>query len=226
MIEIYNQNNLNLPDLLEMRRANLIYCDYMYANKDFTWVDLYWFKLVENGVFICQTDNSTIAEIKLKLDSMPNSHFIGIAIYKQDWGGRPKKGFPQKHDYILMYTNGINYKWYPERIQIPKQMIDKKFNPSGKITKTPCSVWDDLGNFATTSKERVKNKDGKNVRYQKPLKMLNRLFLPFTDVGDLIIDPFMGVASAGLWCKQNKRDYIGIEMNYTIFNLAKERLEL
>ena len=85
MIKIYNQNNLlALP---ETRQANLIYCDYMYENKDFAWVDLYWNKLVDNGVFICQTDNSTIAEIKLKLDTMPKSHFIGIVIYKQEWGG-------------------------------------------------------------------------------------------------------------------------------------------
>jgi len=222
MIKIYNQDNLlALP---ETRQANLIYCDYMYMNKDFTWVDIYWYKLIESGVFICQTDNSTIAEMKLKLDNMPNSHFIGIVIYKQEWGGRPRKGFPQKHDYILIYANNGNYKWYPERIQVPKQMTNKSFNPSGRTTKTPCSVWDDLGNFPTTSKERVKNRAGKNVPYQKPLKMLNRLFLPFTDIGDLIIDPFMGVASVGVWCQQNQRDYIGIEIDKNIFELAKERL--
>jgi len=224
MFQIYNQNNL-LP-LPTTRKANLIYCDYMYEDKNFAWVDLYWGKLSDNGVFICQTDNSTIAEIKLKLDSMPKSYFIGIVIYKQEWGGRPKKGFPQKHDYILMYANGKDYKWYSDRIQIPKQMINKGFNPSGRTTKTPCSVWDDLGNFSTTSKERVKNKGGRNVPYQKPLKLLNRLFLPFTDVGDLVIDPFMGVGSCGIWCKQNNRDYIGIEMNKNVFELAKERLGL
>lgn len=224
MIQIYNQDNL-LP-LPIVVKANLIYCDYMYENKDFAWVDLYWNNLVENGVFIAQTDNSTIAEIKLKMDSMPKSYFIGIVIYKQEWGGRPKKGFPQKHDYILIYSRGDDYKWYPERIQIPKQMTNKGFNPSGRTTKTPCSVWDDLGNFSTTSGERVKNKDGRNVPYQKPLKLLNRLFLPFTDVGDLIIDPFMGVASVGIWCKQNNRDYIGIEKDKEIFELAKERLGL
>lgn len=224
MFQIYNQNNL-LP-LPTTRKANLIYCDYMYGDKNFAWADLYWDKLSDNGVFICQTDNSTIAEIKLKLDSMPKSYFIGIVIYKQEWGGRPKKGFPQKHDYILIYANSEDYKWYSDRIQIPKQMVNKGFNPSGRTTKTPCSVWDDLGNFSTTSKERVKNKGGRNVPYQKPLKLLNRLFLPFTDVGDLVIDPFMGVGSCGIWCKQNNRDYIGIEMDKNVFELAKERLGL
>ena len=206
------------------RMANLIYCDYMYGNKDLSWVRHYWNFLVDNGIFIAQTDDATIAEVKLELDSMPNAQKINICIYKQEWGGVPRKGFPNKHDYILIYSNGNDWKWYPDRIQIPKKMIGKGFNPSGRLTKTPCTVFDDLGNFSTMSKERVKGADGRNIQYQKPMKLFDRVLLPFTDENDLIIDPFMGSGSVGRWCIDNKRDYIGIEYNASVYNIAVSTL--
>jgi site-specific DNA-methyltransferase (adenine-specific) len=87
-------------------------------------------------------------------------------------------------------------------------------------------VWDDLGNFSTMSKERVKFANGKNLPYQKPFKMFDRLLLPFTDEGDFVLDLFAGSGSVGAWCKNNNRDYLGIEYNTEIYNIAKERLGL
>ncbi len=207
--------------------ANLIYADYMYQNKDFAWIDKFWNWLMPNcGIFVAQTDDSSLAEVKLKLDSMGGAKKVNICIYKQEWGGKPRKGFPNKHDYILIYANGDGWKWYGNRIQIPKKTLSIQFNPSGRTTKTPCSVWDDLGNFSTNSSERVKFDNGKNVPYQKPLKMFDRLLLPFTDEGDLIIDLFAGSGSVGLWCKNNNRNYLGFEYDMTIYNIAKARLGL
>ena len=218
----YNINNL---DYVGEEKANLIYCDYMYSNKDFSWVNKYWDLLAENGVFIAQTDDSTIAEIKLKLDSMPSSRFINICIYLQEWGGKPRRGFPAKHDYILIYSNSDNWKWDGDRIQIPKKTLSKGFNPSGRDTKTPCSVFYDLGNFSTMSRERVKNALGRNIQYQKPLKLFDRLLLPFTDENDLIFDPFMGSGVVWKWCLKNNRQYIGIEQDPGVFSIAKESTE-
>ena len=49
--------------------------------------------------------------------------------------------------------------------------------------------------------------------------------LPFTDDGDLIVDPFMGVASLGEWCKKNNRNYIGVEDKEEIFQLGEKRIK-
>lgn len=224
MIRLENIDNMSL---LFKQYADVIYADYMYQNTNFRWVDKFWHWLKpESGIFIAQTDDSSLAEIKLKLDSMPSANKINICIYKQEWGGRPRKGFPNKHDYILIYSNGDEWKWYSERIQIPKKMLSPKLNPSGRTTKTPCSVWDDLGNFSTMSKERVKFDNGKNLPYQKPLKMFDRLLLPFTDEEDLVLDLFAGSGSVGYWCKANERNYIGVEYDTTIYNIAKKRLDL
>jgi DNA modification methylase len=221
--DLHNQDNM---DFETPQKFDLIYADYIYQNLDFSWIDKYWNYLRPNSIFMAQTDDSSMAQIKLKLDSMPNSIFINTCIMIQEWGGTSKRFFPRKHDYIFIYANGNNYKFYTDRIQIPKVTAGTKFDKKGTGLKTPCDVFYDLGNFSTMSKERIKNLEtDKNIRWQKSLKLMNRLCLPFTDEGDEICDPFMGVASLGEWSIRNNRNYIGIEYDKEIFDLAKYRLE-
>jgi DNA modification methylase len=96
-------------------------------------------------------------------------------------------------------------------------------NPSGRLTK-PGTAWIDDICLTTTSKERVKTEDGHLIKWQKPLKLMDRLLLPFTDEGDLVLDPFVGSNTTGLWCHRNNRDFIGIENNVEVFKIARQRI--
>jgi len=42
-------------------KFDLIYCDYIYNNLNFNWVDKYWYFLKPNSIFIAQTDDSSMA---------------------------------------------------------------------------------------------------------------------------------------------------------------------
>ena len=215
----------NLDSFFLKRLANLIYADMIYENLNFDWVDHYWNMLDENGIFIIQTDYHTVAQMKIYMDNLAvKSNFVSWVIYKQEWGGVPKKGFPHKHDDILIYSKGNNFKWHGDRIQIPKVTAGTKFDKKGTGLKTPCSVFDDLGNFSTMSKERIKNGNGKNIQWQKPLKLLRRLMYPFLDKGDLVLDPFCGTATSGVVALEIGCEYVGIENNPAVFQIAKERL--
>lgn len=219
-----NLLNINNMDFYTLEKFNLIYADYIFENLDFSWVNKYWNMLSPNGVFIVQTDYHSSAEIKLHLKSLPNSIFISEIIYLQDWGGRPKKGFPIKHDYAFIYSNGNGWHWDASKIQVPKKMIGGGFNPSGRTTKTPHSVWYDLGNFSTVSSERIKGKDGKCVRWQKPEKLLRRLMTPFLARGMMVLDPFAGTGTSGVIAKELGCKYTGIEYDKEVFKLMKDRL--
>jgi DNA modification methylase len=97
-------------------------------------------------------------------------------------------------------------------------------NPSGRTTKNATAWIDDIC-LTTTAKERVKKSDGHLVRWQKPVRLFDRVVAPFTDEGDDVLDNFMGSGSLGEWCIKNNRNYTGIEYDKEVFGLAKNRLE-
>lgn len=222
-----NDNVVTMSRLLgEGVQVDCIYADCIYENKDFTWANLCYELLKENGVFYIQTDYHTVAEWKLYLDNLfGKENFINWLIYKQEWGGISKRSFPKKHDDILMYSKGKDYKFYPERIMIPKITAGTSLDKRGDGLKIPCDVFDDLGNFSTTSKERIKTNSGKNIQWQKPLKLFERILRVCTDDGDSLLDPFMGSGSSGVYAIRNKLTYYGIENDDKVFKIAKIRLE-
>ena len=205
--------------------VDAIYADCIYEELDFNWIAAAYKILKPNGVFFVQTDYHSVYVMKLFCDKIfGEENFINHLIYIQEWGGVPKRAFPRKHDDILFYAKDDEYKWYPERIQIPKATAGTAFDKKGTGMKTPCDVFYDLGNFSTMDKERVKGKDGKNIQWQKPLRLVERLLAPTTDMDDVILDPFLGTGTTGVWSVMNNRNFIGIENDAEILEIARERI--
>jgi len=146
-------------------------------------------------------------------------------VWKNEWGNHPKNKFHQCYDDIIIFSKqGKDYKFYPERIQVDKATKNKGLNPSGRQTKQATAWIDDIC-LTTTSKERIKKSDGHLVKWQKPYKLMDRILSPFTDEGDLIVEPFGGTFSACRWAIQNKRNCIGIEYDKEIFDIGKMEVE-
>lgn len=205
---------------------DVIYGDCIYESDNIDWVFHCYEALKPNGIFYVQTDYHTVSDYKYELDRLfGKDNFLNWIITIQEWGGTSKRFFPRKHDDILMYAKGKDYKFYPERIQIDKVTKGTNFDKKGTGLKTPCDVFYDLGNFSTVSKERVKDDSGKNIQWQKPLKLMERLLLPTTDEGDFILDPFMGTGTTGVWSLKNNRFFYGIEYDPEIYDIAVKRLE-
>ena len=61
---------------------------------------------------------------------------------------------------------------------------------------------------------------------QKPLEILRPLIRAYSDVGDVVLDPFAGSGSTLLAANQLRRSWIGMEMDATYHNLATKRLTL
>jgi len=59
---------------------------------------------------------------------------------------------------------------------------------------------------------------------QKPLNLMSELVSILTSEGQTILDPFMGSGSTGVAAKNLNRKFIGIEMDETYFNIAKNRI--
>ncbi len=72
------------------------------------------------------------------------------------------------------------------------------------------------------SKRRKKDELVEGVYHpaQKPLALMNYFVRIFSNKGEIILDPFNGVGSTGVSALENKRGYIGIEMDEKYFDAS------
>ena len=69
----------------------------------------------------------------------------------------------------------------------------------------------------------VKSERGKHST-QKPIGLMKWVLKYYSKEGDVVLDPTMGSGSTGVACMEMKRNFIGIEMNPEIFEVAETRL--
>jgi site-specific DNA-methyltransferase (adenine-specific) len=60
---------------------------------------------------------------------------------------------------------------------------------------------------------------------QKPLELLRRLIALCTSTGDLVLDPFCGSGTTGVACAQLERNFVGIDLDPSYIDLARQRIE-
>ena len=88
----------------------------------------------------------------------------------------------------------------------------------------------DNGNFDRGTLSNLWNiKRGKKVHKSHgatfPLALANKVIENFSQVGDVVIDPFMGTGTTGVACKQTGREFIGIELDKDYFEIASNRIQ-
>lgn len=94
-----------------------------------------------------------------------------------------------------------------------------KYNAKGK---NPGDVWGDIKQLTYKSKELVSREVLNTV--QKPEKLIERLVQASSNKNDLVLDPFSGVGTTAVVCKNLERNFIGFEMNKDFIKMSKDRL--
>lgn len=75
-------------------------------------------------------------------------------------------------------------------------------------------------------KERLRDENGNKVHStQKPAELLLRIILSTSNVGDIVLDPFMGSGTTGAVAKRLGRNFIGIEKEEFYVKEATKRIE-
>lgn len=59
----------------------------------------------------------------------------------------------------------------------------------------------------------------------KPVKLITHLIRLFTQENQVVLDPFLGSGSSAIAALQNKRKFIGFEIEKSYFEFAKKRIE-
>jgi site-specific DNA-methyltransferase (adenine-specific) len=75
-----------------------------------------------------------------------------------------------------------------------------------------------------TTMLEIKSTRGKHST-EKPVALMEWLLKYYSKEGDIVLDPTMGSGSTGVACKNMNRNFIGIEMDPEIYEVAVNRLE-
>lgn len=60
---------------------------------------------------------------------------------------------------------------------------------------------------------------------EKPVELMELYITNSSNIGDVVLDPFMGVGSTGLAALKNDRKFIGFEIDKKYYDIAEKRLE-
>ena len=82
-----------------------------------------------------------------------------------------------------------------------------------------------INNMGTKNILSIPNiKGGKSHPTEKPVELMSILIENSTDIGDVVLDPFMGSGATGVASVNTNRQFIGVELDEQYFNIAQERI--
>jgi len=111
------------------------------------------------------------------------------------------------------------------------------YNPQGTKPTDKTVSRTNRGNYGECSKstrQTVTNYPRNIVKFssvdgvhqtQKPVALMEYLIKTYTNEGETVLDFTMGSGTTGVAAKNLGRSFIGIELDETYFNIAKERIE-
>lgn len=74
--------------------------------------------------------------------------------------------------------------------------------------------------------KKTKNLDGNNIHdTEKPVRLMEILIENSSNIGDVVLDCFMGSGTTGVACVNTDRKFIGIEIDKEYFDIAQKRVK-
>lgn len=74
--------------------------------------------------------------------------------------------------------------------------------------------------------KKTKDENGKNLHdTEKPVELMKILVENSSQVGELVLDPFVGVGATAIACKELDRQYIGVELDEHYYNTTVNRID-
>lgn len=141
------------------------------------------------------TNHVNLSEI-LKIAKENGFHFIKSLIWDK-CNKIMSQAYMSQFEYILFFRKG-------------------KFK---KINK--CGTSDIL----EIANKKTKNLDGSNLHdTEKPIELMKILVENSSSENEIVLDPFVGIGSTCMACKELNRQYIGFELDENYCNIANERL--
>jgi site-specific DNA-methyltransferase (adenine-specific) len=178
--------------------------------------------LAPEGTLYLHLDYREAHYVKLLLDELFGREcFLNELIWAYDYGAKPRRRWPQKHDTILVYVRD------PGRYHFDADAVDREpYMAPGLVTpeqrergKRPVSVmWHTI--VSPTGREKT------GYPTQKPEALVRRFVQASSRPGDLCLDPFAGSGTLGAVAAILGRRYLLIDSSPEAVSVMERRLAI
>ncbi len=176
--------------------------------------------LAAHGTLYFHIDYREAHYCKLLLDEIfGRDAFLNELIWTYDYGAKPRRRWPAKHDTILVYvrTPGAHH-FDADAVEREPYMAPGLVSAEKAARgKRPTDVW-----FHTIVPTNGREKTGYPT--QKPEGVLRRMVAASSRPGGWCLDPFAGSGTLGAVCRQLDRRFVLIDSNPVAIEVMRERL--
>jgi site-specific DNA-methyltransferase (adenine-specific) len=176
--------------------------------------------LAPHGTLYFHIDYREAHYCKLLLDELfGRDAFLNELIWAYDYGAKPRRRWPAKHDTILVYVRT------PGGHHFDADAVEREpYMAPGLVSaekaargKRPTDVW-----FHTIVPTTGREKTGYPT--QKPEGVLRRMVAASSRPGGWCLDPFAGSGTLGAVCRQLRRRFVLIDDNPVAIETIRNRL--
>jgi site-specific DNA-methyltransferase (adenine-specific) len=176
--------------------------------------------LAPHGTLYFHIDYREAHYCKLLLDEIFGREcFLNELIWAYDYGAKPRRRWPAKHDTILVYvrTPGAHH-FDADAVEREPYMAPGLVGPEKAARgKRPTDVW-----FHTIVPTNGAEKTGYPT--QKPEGVLRRIVAASSRPGAWCLDPFAGSGTLGAVCRALGRRYVLVDSSATAIEVMRARL--
>jgi site-specific DNA-methyltransferase (adenine-specific) len=173
-----------------------------------------------SGTLYLHLDYREAHYVKLLLDELFGREcFLNEIVWAYDYGAKPKRRWPAKHDTILVYVKDRERYWFDSEAVEREPYMAPGLVTAEKAArgKLPTDVW-----WHTIVSPTGKEKTGYPT--QKPEGILRRIVQASSRPGDWCLDPFAGSGTLGAVASRLGRRFVLVDSSVEAVGVARERL--
>ena len=206
--------------------------------------------LAEDGSIYVHCDWRVQAYIRLALDEIfGRNSFLNEVLWCYTQGGRPKDGFPNKHDNIFLFRKSDSFHLRKDNVRIPFNLYSEKSSSSFTKTdehgrkykevygpdkkklyryyedegKVPYDWWTDIPKVTGRSAASIET-ELLGYPTQKPEALLERIIKASSNEGDIVADFFVGSGTTASVAEKLGRKWICSDLGKFAIHTTRKRM--